>query len=73
MPSETGFSDADAHIAALADRYAASPDEADEAGKAALAFILQDIDRIMARLDVGIADEKKKMAELLENLKRPTV
>jgi hypothetical protein len=65
MPSETAFPDMDAYIAALAEE---NPEPSSEAGKAALAFILQDIDRIMARLDVGIAEENKRLDALLESL-----
>jgi len=69
MPFYPGLSEA--HIAALADRYVASPSETDEAGKAALDFILQDIDRIMARIDAGSAARRARMDALLESLKRP--
>jgi len=56
MPSETGFSDAEAHIAALANRSVASP---------------SDHDRMMARIDAGIADRHARMDALLESLRRP--
>jgi len=52
------FSDAEAHIAALANRYVASP---------------SDHDRMMARFDAGIADRHARMDAPLESLRRPAV
>jgi hypothetical protein len=71
MPSYPGLSEAEAFIATLAGQYLAAPTEADKAGKAALDFILRDIDRIMARIDAGLAEQHARMDVLLESLKRP--
>jgi len=53
MPSYPGLSEAQSFIATLAAQYLAAPAEADKAGKAALEFIYQDTDRILARIDAG--------------------
>ncbi len=66
MPSYPGLSEAEAFIATLAGQYLAAPTEADKAGKAALDFILRDIDRIMARIDAGLAEQHARMDALLE-------
>jgi hypothetical protein len=71
MPSYPGLSEAEAFIATLAGQYLAAPSEADKAGKAALEFILQDIDRILARIDAGITEQHARMDALLESLNRP--
>jgi len=74
MPSYPGLSEAEAFIATLAGQYLAAPSKADKAGKAgkaALGFILDDIGRILARIDTGIAEQHARMDAVLETLKRP--
>jgi hypothetical protein len=66
MPSYPGLSEAQTSIATLAAQYLAAPTEANIAGKAALEFILQDIDRILARIDTGITEQHARMDALLK-------